>query len=283
MNLISDDQWLDANFTPKDNPTGIRLPDLPPEEVQVRFTGAHGKANLKQAFDFYKFVLQHLPAQNIGQYRLLDFGGGWGRITRFFLRECPADKLVLVDCLTDAIECAQSLNPPFQVVKSDVNPPLPFNKQVTDCCIAFSVFSHLSEDACVSWLEHLSELIAPGGSLVFTTRGLLWFKSIRRSHRHLGLKGALRKLLKRKGPSDYERLIAAKMPHPDEMESRYRNGDFIFCPTGGGGELSESFYGEAWIPEEWIARRYRDLGFKQYQFFPESSEICQCIFVLTKE
>jgi hypothetical protein len=275
MHSITDDQWFAANLSPEKNLFGIPLPSLPSEDMQVLFTGKHGKANLQEAFDFYKFVLQHLPPENIGQFRLLDFGGGWGRIMRFFLREASAERLILVDCLTAAIECAQSLNPPFRVVQTDVNPPLPFNKEITDCCIAYSVFSHLSETSCISWLQHLSELIVSGGSLIFTTRGQMQIEVLRHLHRQTD------RSIHNLGRHAYKLL--KKLPHPDEIALQYEDGNFIFYPTGGVGELTEDFYGEAWVPEKWMEERYRGLGFKRCQFFAEFSTIEQCVFVLTKE
>ena len=283
MNSISDEQWFAANLNPGNNSTGILLPGLPSEAVQLRFTGAHGKANLQQAFDFYKFVCQHMPRQNVGRLRLIDFGGGWGRVTRFFLRDIPEDQLVLVDCLTDAVECAKSLNPPFEVIHSDVNPPLPFSKSVTDCCIAFSVFSHLSEAACLDWLSHLGELLTPGGKLVFTTRGPAHIESIRsiRLREKKAQRWSIRNLLQKKQKLAPHNLVT-KLPHPDQIEHLYKESQFQFYPTGGGGELQESFYGETWIPEKWIAERYTSLGFEKYQFFPEFASVNQCVFVLTK-
>src|SRR5262249_48345928 len=150
---------------------GLSIPDLPPAEIQSRFTGRSGRANLEQAFQFYTFVLQHMPQQQRGRFRLIDFGGGWGRILRFFLREYSAERLVLFDCLTDAVKCAQSLNPPFSVHQNGVLPPLLLEKACADCCYAFSVFSHLSEPACVAWLSHLGELLVPNGKLIVTSRG----------------------------------------------------------------------------------------------------------------
>lgn len=117
MNAISDNLWFVANLNPSAGRAelGIQIPELPPPEIQMRFTGRHGRVNLQQAFDFYAFVLKHLPREAQGRLRLVDFGGGWGRVLRFFLREFSAERLILFDCLTDAVECAKSLAPPFAV------------------------------------------------------------------------------------------------------------------------------------------------------------------------
>lgn len=282
MVKITDEQWLAANLNPKaDYPQlDFRIPDLPSEEVQVRFTGACGLVNLQQAFDFYRFVLQHMPKVETGRYCILDFGGGWGRITRFFLREYGADRLALVDCLTDAVDTARSLNPPFQVFHTDVQPPLPFDRGSIGCCIAFSVFSHLSQSALEGWLRHLGELLAPGGTLIFTTRGMQQIHWIRRLRRRTPL-NSVRTLLGF-SRNEHDDNLLKLLPHPDEIEQRYQKGEFQFYPTGGGGELSENFYGETWIPETWLKERHRALGFSFCEFFTEFDTVNQCVFVLQK-
>jgi SAM-dependent methyltransferase len=276
VNTSSDEQWFSANLHPQDGRKDcqIQIPQLPAATVQIRFTGMHGRKNLRQAFDFYKFVLEHMPVSATGRYRLADFGGGWGRVTRFFLREVPSDKIVLLDCLTDAVDCARSLDPPFDVVHTDVMPPLTLAAASTDCCIAFSVFSHLGEQACFSWIQHLGEILVPGGKLIFTTRGKWQLRRLR-LHKRLAY---IYKLFRRGNAHD---LITSHATLA-QIEQRYDDGIFQFFPTGGGGELTDDFYGETWIPEKWMKERYRSLGFSRCEFFLESGTVTQCAFVLTK-
>ena len=157
---------------------------------------------------------------------------------------------------------------------------MPFEKKVTDCCIAFSVFSHLSEQACEMWLRHLGELLVPGGTLIITTRGrqhIRWIRQLRRAASWWSLRNLLRR-----PRNEHDDDLVRLLPHPDEIESRYRKGEFLFYPTGGGGELDQNFYGETWIPEEWMRERHRSLGFSRCEFFTEFATVNQCVFVLVK-
>lgn len=283
MSTINDEQWLAANLAPETAVAtcGMAVPALPPDDVQCRFTGSSGRANLQQAFEFYKFVLAHLPREERGRYRVVDFGGGWGRVIRLFLREYESSKLVLLDCLTDAVECARSLKPPFQVLQTNIRPPVPLEEGSADACIAYSVFSHLSEEACTNWIRHLGTRLVPGGRMIFTTRGRKQIDHLRYVHRQHGGVLSPRRLARliRGQKSD---AMVTMLPKPDVIRARYAQGTFQFYPTGGGGELTDDFYGETWIPEAWMKQHFRQLGFSHSVLHPEAGAIDQTIFVLTK-
>jgi hypothetical protein len=280
--IISDNQWLEFNLKPETSP--IRLPSLPPDAVQLRFTGRAGRQNLQQAFEFYRFIIERLPSKMEAKYNILDFGGGWGRILRFFLKDFPADKLLLADCLTDAIEHAKGLNPPFKIIQNDIKPPLPIDNDSVDVAYAFSVFSHLSEKAARNWITDIGLRLVSGGKLFITTRGKDHLAGVR--HMKSQTPGTVEKLksLARRalGKSDHVEAIRTRLPSAGTIEQLLNEGIFQFYPTGGGGELSDSFYGEAWMPERWVREKCKSLGFSSYEFQPESAGIDQCVIVLTK-
>jgi 2-polyprenyl-3-methyl-5-hydroxy-6-metoxy-1,4-benzoquinol methylase len=279
---VSDNLWLKANLDPEFGRTalGIEIPDLPPSEIQLRFTGETGQKNLQQAFDFYRFVLEHSPKIDKGKYKFVDFGGGWGRILRFFLREYNGENLMLCDCLTDAVECARSLNPAFQILQNGTLPPLSQDDISMDCCYAFSVFSHLNEEYTVSWLKHLCELLTPDGKMIFTTRGTQQIRVLMRYRRYKWILQLAYKMLGRTFSAVQESL--SKFPHPDKILKDYQQGKFLFFPTGGGGELADNFYGETWIPPKWMEKNYKKLGFQHCEFWKEFNTVNQCVYILTK-
>jgi hypothetical protein len=278
--VISDELWLTANLEPATyrSTLGIQIPDVPPDDIQRRFTGRAGRVNLEQAFAFYRIVLAHLPIEKRGRYRLMDFGGGWGRILRLFLREVPPDSLLLCDCLTDAIETARSLNPPYAVYHNDPEPPIRLAPLTADCIYAFSVFSHLRESLARAWLRHFAELLVPGGSVVLTTRGQVQIGIIRQMSGRRWFASVRQRVARLRRTTD----VNAYLPSPSALSRRYAEGRFQFYPTGGGGELTTEFYGEAWIPERWIQENFAALGFSRYTFATETPEVDQCIIVLTK-
>jgi hypothetical protein len=264
---ISNDEWFEANLNPFEyrSSLGIAIPDLPSDEVQLRFNGRAGRENLQQAFDFYKFILANIHDCGLDGQRVLDFGGGWGRVLRFFLREFPPESLFLVDCLTDAIECARSLNTTFNIIHNHVNPPLALEKGTIGVCYAYSVFSHMPEKKGCEWLRHFADLLVPGGKLIITTRG----------------PGQI-DYMERLEQANIPYVLAPYLPRPAALRQQYEQGVFQFYPTGGGGELTSDLFGETWIPKSWLEDRYSSLGFSACEFHTEFKAVDQCVFVLTK-
>ena len=95
---------------------------------------------------------------------VLDFGCGWGRVLRFFLKELPGDKLWGVDLWSDQIKWAKQTNPWCQFAVVDQNPPSDLSAESFDIVVAFSVFSHVSKEVHLGWLTSSTELEAWGFS-----------------------------------------------------------------------------------------------------------------------
>jgi hypothetical protein len=80
--------------------------------VQRQFVGSAGKHSLQKGFSFFKVVKAY--AENCGaplttSTRVLDFGCGWGRMVRCFLRDVSTEKLHGVDVDAPMVELCRSL------------------------------------------------------------------------------------------------------------------------------------------------------------------------------
>jgi len=249
---LTDLEWFQAHNTLARgvNPRASAhpdLPDLPTPDQQVRFTGCSGTENLRQAFQFYVFCLSVVSAQRAitNADRILDFGCGWGRVARFWLRELDPSQIWCIDCLTDAIDLLHSTRMPVNILRNDPLPPVAGLPMRFRLIYAYSVFSHLSEAVALQWIDYLAERLEPGGHFIFTTMGLEYLATLRR--------------LRAAPPEDYhQRQTLALSPVQHELEARYAAGEFVFFGTGGGGELTNDFYGSAMIPEAWLRRLDRD-------------------------
>ncbi len=159
---VADDKvWFEFQLRPENalKYGKMKLPSLPPDDVQRRFTARSGKENLLQAFHFYKFLRETCSLEQINQPKILDFGGGWGRISRFFFRDTNANFIWIADCLADSIYWLNATGNPCNIIKNEPRPPIADLDTKFDLIYAFSVFSHLSEDYFLSWHENISHYL----------------------------------------------------------------------------------------------------------------------------
>jgi SAM-dependent methyltransferase len=178
LRQLDDDLWallLTRQYDGFPNVQAL-LPDVPEPALQEIWNGASGARLAAQSLAFYR-VLRPLvsPAD-----RVLDFGCGWGRMTRFLSRDvgpnhlfgCDPVQGILDQCARDGVRATLALSDPHA-------DRLPFD-EVFDLAFAFSVFTHLSEPAHEHALNALHAGLRPGGTLVVTVR----------PPHHLGERGA---------------------------------------------------------------------------------------------
>ena len=275
--LLSDGEWFARNVAAAtidesreaDSADGL-VPLLPAAADQIRFTGRAGKENLEQAFEFYKFCRDAIAQSgSISSHdKILDFGCGWGRIARFWLRDVRPTSLWCVDCLTDAIVLLKQTRIRAHVVQNAALPPIAGEIGKFRLIYAFSVFSHLSEQTAHAWIEYFAGLLAQDGMLIVTTRGRNYLDTLEH--------------LRAVPPQDFHQQdLIRRAPPQAEIERRYAAGEFVFFGTGGGGELHEDFYGEAIIPPRY-ASKFEQFGLRLESFREDVPLIDQAVIVLRK-
>lgn len=263
--LSEDDKWFEVQLRPQKASEGfqVTLPSLPPDDVQLRFTGMTGRQNLQQAFYFYKYACEVSGLDQLKCPRILDFGGGWGRISRFFLRNTKPEFIWITDCLSDSIYWLSETRNPCNIIKNAAFPPIAGLSERFNLIYSYSVFSHLSPQATEAWLKYLMELLLPGGFLVITTRGSAFITYLKNEQRKKNVS-----------------FIAEIMPPAEELSARYENNEFQFYPLGGGGELSLDFYGETIIPRSYFDENY---GSVLIDFTESVPYVDQSVIVLQKK
>jgi len=267
---IEGEEWLQMQFHPSQARRlyGIPLPDIPPDEVQLRFTGRRTKENLKQAYQFYRFAHEYgLRGFDGATHRILDFGAGWGRIARFFLKDMSPEQIYVADCLSDAIFWLKETKNPCKIVHCDILPPLNVEESGFSLIYAYSVFSHLKEPFLKSWLSYFQRILLPSGRLIITSRGSAFINYLE--------KRASKKM-------SAESVLQFLPPIP-EVRAKFEAGEFQFYPTGGGGELSPDFYGEAFIPRKYAEYLAGEIGFRLIRFTEEVPHVDQSIIIFEKE
>jgi SAM-dependent methyltransferase len=240
---VTDDFWywlVRESYVDRPRFEGI-LPGFPDETTQVRFTGSSGELMLWQAFTAYRLfrmlAADHGPAvPDCGA--VLDFGCGWGRIIRFFLKDLPAERLWGIDVNADAIAICRRTNPwsRFEVVTPA--PPTGFADATFDVVYSFSVFSHFSEDMHVRWLAEVRRILRPGGVFMATTR--------RRDFIEQSVFDRLRRPLSR-----HPEAIAGVFDDTRRWLAAYDAGQYCYEPLPGMVD-----WGETCIPRAYVLRHW---------------------------
>lgn len=273
LSPLTDQQWLKILIKSVQKPVigDIELPGFPPDAFQLGSVGSAGEQTLREAFTFYREIKSY--AENLGvalthNSRILDFGCGWGRIIRFFLKEVCADNLYGVDVHPQMIDFCQKLVRYGNYSMCNPLPPTEFPDEGMDVIYTYSVFSHLAEPIHIKWVEEFSRLLKPGGILVATTqpRNFIEFcRSLRGKtheyHWHNALAGS---------------FLDTKASFED-----YDNGKFLFSATGGGPELPNSFYGEALIPRGYVEREWTKYLILR-DFVDDQNRLPQALIVMQK-
>jgi len=251
---VKDQDWLDLQFEPeRAREIGISIPGFPSDHHQVSFTGMTGRQNLEQGFCFYKYAHKAAKLDRVKNPHILDFGSGWGRIARFWLRDTPPENITTSDAMDMAVNLLKELNAPYHIVKNPPYPPADYGRKY-DLIYAFSVFSHLSEKYTFAWIDFLLDQLKPNGRLVFTTRGHDFIRDI--SH----IKMQTEEFIEAQtvgGTGAYLKQIRQTFPDPEVMRLRHEAGELQFFPLNHS-RLPEDCTGETIIPRGYFVKRYGD-------------------------
>ncbi len=252
----NDGAWLDTLIrsldTEQRSPLGEPLPRFPTKQMQENTTGLSAEAALRQAHAFYSDVAQESAAAGrpLGpDTRMLDFGFGWGRISRTFMEKVSVRNIHGVDVDPSFAEMTRTLFDSDQFEHCNSFPPTRFEDGSFDLVVAYSVFSHLSERACADWMREFARIVKPGGIVAWTTRHDTFFDFCRWA-REQG-----------DAASGYIQALGALFPDLEDARRRYRAGEIVHASSegvGGGGPRDSSFYGETWIPEAYARRAYAE-------------------------
>ena len=173
---LSADEWCDLQVASMTWPVigGLEFPHFAPQEVQERTHGTSGEAALREAAGFYKFVSSKafFRQKAIPAAHFLDFGAGWGRIGRYFLRDFDLNCFFAFEPRRTVCFLARSLNPYLCAFSGEEIPDQALPANWFDFVVGWSVFSHLSEFSTSAWLTELARIMRPDGYCVLTTFGM---------------------------------------------------------------------------------------------------------------
>ena len=172
---LDDDLWALLLTQEYDCYPNIRalLPSVPEPLCQELWNGTSGVALAAQSRAFYVKLRERYATYSghpLADSRVLDFGCGWGRLTRYLARDVAPGGLHGCDPVEEILQVCRDNGVPATLARSELFPdPLPFDGEF-DLAFSFSVFTHISEAAHESCLRALHGALRPGGLLVLTVR-----------------------------------------------------------------------------------------------------------------
>ncbi len=222
------------------------LPGQPDPVYQLQCTGGAGDAALDQGLRISR-IFKQLYEKYAGDFsaceNVLDFGCGWGRIIRFYLRDIEPSRLWGTDVQEGIIEFCKRTNKWCNFMKNDAFPPTSFEADKFGMIFAYSVFSHLSEEACLKWLDEFHRIMKPGGILVVTT----WGRDMITRCRDLRNKQNL--------PA-WQSHLPGIFADTEQVLKNYDDGKFCFDSSADMYGAASQWLGEACIPRGYVQDRW---------------------------
>jgi SAM-dependent methyltransferase len=181
-------QWLQSIGVANEPAFATHVPPLPPLELRQITAAPEPEAFLWTGFTDLCTLLelfeQHhrLPAGEAR--RVLDFGCGCGRMTRFFPESRDRWIGYGSDINPDHVAWCRDHLPAVTSMQNGSEPPIATEDGSMDFVYCLSVFSHLPDSQARLWLADLARVIRPGGILLITTHGTGALETIAGSKRH---------------------------------------------------------------------------------------------------
>ena len=250
---------------------GVHFPAFPNEDLQRHVHGSFGADAMAEAVAFYRFVKANTygtaPAR--AGMRVLDFGAGWGRTIRPFLRDLEFAGLFGFE--PDFLFCtlARALNPYATFLTGSTTPAGDLPGGFFDVVFSWSVFSHLSPPSAALWLQELARALVPGGTLVFTTWGARFLHRLRDEAAARAAGGAI---------DWYSGVCLDAAGSIEDRIRDYARGEFVWFTSG-----QSTVYGEAFLGEAALARLLAEHRIPLTLVRVDKSSLGQDAFVLRRE
>jgi SAM-dependent methyltransferase len=267
---LTPEAWRDLLIASVEAPEqdGLTYPGFPEGEVQRQFVGSEGRDALGEAYRFYDFAAVHGLAQPRPPGAYLDFGCGWGRIGRFFLRDFPAERIAGVDVDPDMIAFCREAGMPgaYHVIENGGG--LPFADGSVALATAYSVFTHLAPPLFQAWMAELLRVLAPGGRLIITVEPPRFLDFIEG--------------LDPDGAHAWHASFAPWKPELPRLRRDLETQGIAYLATGGGAYREAEVYGETVVDAGYLQRLVAGRG-RLDMLYDDPAAFWQAVAVITRQ
>jgi SAM-dependent methyltransferase len=239
----SDSEWLTAMLESLTEPEidGIRFPQFPSEETQRFIQGASADIAVRGAHCFYEeaklaAVKNDRPFEPDGV--LLDFGSGWGRTIRPFMRHFDLRNMFGCEPSVEWCMQARALNPFLTFVNSPYEPPLIFKDEAFDYITAYSIFTHLPVYLFREWFQEFWRLLKPGGLVLFTMMGIRMVQEVYAEARA------------GKEMHFWHKILADNLGDSETVQRQLNAGELLFLRTQNSDNYGDTFLSPDFIRGE---------------------------------
>lgn len=268
---LSDEQWRQVLLRSVREPVidGVAFPRLPDREMQSRLHGSADEAALNEAFQFFQFVKASVGETYLRpSARFLDFGTGWGRMLRPYLRYFDLSNMYAFEPNRLSLTVARSLNPHVTFLSGDYMPNRSIPRHMFDLIVGYSIFSHLSHHSTQVWLREVAELLNPGGVAVFTTWGERFINQLVSEKARLDAGQEIHW---------YYQFVLEKVGNPLALREHYRAGKFVWIRS-----LDNENYGETLLSPAALNRILVEHGLPLELVKFDASSLPQDAFILRR-
>jgi ubiquinone/menaquinone biosynthesis C-methylase UbiE len=273
VKTLSRDQWRDKLVASVEDRVldGVRYPGFPDESIQRQFVGSSNADAIGEGFSFYDHVHGQMGGRKYkasrGQ-RYLDFGAGWGRIGRFFLRDFERGDMAGVDIDDKMVAFCQEAEVPGLFMGIANGEALPFADGSFRLITAYSVFTHLPRNLFEAWMAELLRVLAPGGLLAFTVE----------PERFLDFIAAIDET---QSDSDWHRSLASYKVELPRMRAEVAKTGIAYMATGGGDMRTPDVYGEAVVSRAYLEKLVKPRG-RLVDYVDDASRFWQAVAVVQR-
>ncbi len=254
----------------------VDTPANPPEQIQLKFVGLSYEDAYAEAETFVKvtdeFAVKHGKGDFASLGRVLDFGSGWGRITRTLLTKVPAQQVHALD-VDDQMTALLNLTlPGINALTVSPEPPTVLGEAAIDAALAFSVFSHLSATAHEAWAAEFGRIIAPGGVVAITVLDAAFFAQIAGSQAAVAAGDT----------NNFAALLASTFDDLPAAEAGFQRGELQYASSGGGEMRTGDYYGWAAAPHQYVKRVWGAAGFRIVEWVPSGVLFPQALVFMVR-